>query len=96
MPAGPLMDEEMFDSDLHLQERAWMQALNSGDLGTHDHPGFAFRGVPQVWRRGSPTLGEDNEYVYRTLLGVSDEDIERFRAEKMLSEDYLRTDGTPY
>jgi len=96
VPAGPLMDDEQFVTDPHFEARRWMNPLTSGDVGTHPHPGLAFRGVPQVWRRGSPTLGEDNEYVYKTLLGVSDEDYERYGAENMLSENYLMADGTPY
>ncbi|HVW45322.1 MAG TPA: CoA transferase [Amycolatopsis sp.] len=96
VPAGPLLDEQLFVADPHFAQRGFMQPLTSADVGTHPHPGFAFRGVPQVWRRGSPTLGQDNEYVYKSLLGVSDEAYERYRAENILSEDYLAPDGTPY
>lgn len=96
VPACPLFDDELLTNDPHFSERGWIQPLHSGDVGTHPHPGLAFRGVPQVWRRGSPTLGEDNDYVYKSILGVSDEEFERYRAEKMLAEDYLMADGTPY
>ena len=53
------------------------------------------RGVPQAWRRGSPALGEDNAYVYKGILGVSDEDFERYREERILADDYLGPDGSP-
>lgn len=96
VPAGPLMDDVLFTSDPHLGARQWFRPLSSGDVGTHPHPGFAFSGVPQAWRRGSPTLGEDNEYVYKKILGVSDEDYRRYEQEKMLATDYLKPDGTPY
>jgi crotonobetainyl-CoA:carnitine CoA-transferase CaiB-like acyl-CoA transferase len=96
VPAGPLLDDEMMDCDPHLRERDWFQPLSSGDVGTHRHPGLAFRGVPQVWRRGSPTLGEDNEYVYKTILGVPDEDFESYSRENILATDYLTPDGVPY
>jgi crotonobetainyl-CoA:carnitine CoA-transferase CaiB-like acyl-CoA transferase len=96
VPAGPLLDEELFLTDPHFEQRAWMQPLTSADVGTHQHPGLAFRGVPQAWRRGSPTLGEDNEYVYKTLLGVTDQEYERYEEQNMLSETYLAPDGTPY
>jgi crotonobetainyl-CoA:carnitine CoA-transferase CaiB-like acyl-CoA transferase len=94
--AGPLLGDEAFVRDPQVGERQWLQRLTSADVGTHLHPGFAFRGVPQVWRRGSPVLGEDNEYVYKKLLGVSDADFERYRQTKMLADDYLAPDGTPY
>lgn len=96
VPAGPLLDDELLSADPHIRARGWMQPLHSADVGTHLHPGLAFRGVPQAWRRGSPTLGEDNEYVYKKILGVSDDDYERYRRENLLSENYLQPDGTPY
>jgi hypothetical protein len=40
-------------------------------------------------------LGEDNEYVYKKILGVSDEEYERYREEKFLAEDYLDRLGEP-
>jgi crotonobetainyl-CoA:carnitine CoA-transferase CaiB-like acyl-CoA transferase len=94
--AGPLLGDEAFVDDAQIRARQWLHPLHSADVGTHLHPGFAFRGVPQVWRRGSPVLGEDNEYIYKQLLGVSDADFERYRQMKMLADDYLAPDGTPY
>jgi crotonobetainyl-CoA:carnitine CoA-transferase CaiB-like acyl-CoA transferase len=96
IPAGPLLDDELMAGDPHLNERGWLRPLESGDVGTHLHPGPAFKGVAQAWTRGSPTLGEDNEYVYKKLLGVSDEEYRRLEAERMLATDYLKPDGTPY
>ena len=96
VPAGPLLDDELLNEDPHLKERGWFRPLESGDVGTHLHPGLAFSGVAQAWTRGSPTLGEDNEYVYKKLLRVSDEDFRRLEEEKILATDYLMADGTPY
>jgi benzylsuccinate CoA-transferase BbsF subunit/naphthyl-2-methylsuccinate CoA transferase subunit len=96
VPAGPLLDDQMLQDDPQLVERGWLKPLHSSDVGTHLHPGLAFAGIPQVWRRGSPTLGEDNEYVYKTVLGTSDEDYERYRQDRMLATDYLTPDGAAY
>ncbi len=96
VPAGPLLDDELFVDDPHLRERQWLQPLESLDVGTHLHPGLAFRGVPQVWRRGSPVLGQDDDYVYKEVLGVSDEEFEHYRQEKFRGEDYLDPLGEPY
>ena len=49
-----------------------------------------------MWERGSPTLGEDNEYVFKKLLGVSDEEYAQYEEDNLLATDYLRPDGTPY
>ena len=83
-------------ADPHVRDRGWLRPLTSLDVGTHLHPGHPYRGVPQAWRRGSPVLGEDNEYVYKDLLGVSDADFERYRKEKILAEDYLDSAGEPF
>jgi crotonobetainyl-CoA:carnitine CoA-transferase CaiB-like acyl-CoA transferase len=94
--AGPLLDDDLFAGDPHLAARGWMRPLTSADVGTHRHPGLAYNGVPQAWRRGSPTLGQDNEYVYKEILGCSAEEFERYRRDKILAEDYLDPSGEPY
>ena len=93
--AAPILDDEPFAADPHFIERRWQRPLHSLDVGTHLHPGFPYHGVPQEWRRGSPVLGEDNEYVYKKVLGVSDAEYERYREEKILAEDYLDRLGEP-
>ena len=94
--AGSVLDDAAFTRDPQVVAREWMQPLSSSDMGVHLHPGTPYRGVPQAWRRGSPVLGEDNEYVYKTLLGVKAEDYERYRAEKILADDYLDANGEPW
>jgi crotonobetainyl-CoA:carnitine CoA-transferase CaiB-like acyl-CoA transferase len=93
--AGPLLSDEMFSADPHLRHREWQRPLQSLDVGTHLHPGLPYLGVPQVWRRGSPVLGEDNEFVYKQILGVSDEAFERYRRDSILADDYLDPQGQP-
>ena len=51
--------------------------------------------MPQAWNHGSPSLGQHNDYVYREVLGVSDDDLERYRAARILADDYLDPDGRP-
>ena len=47
-------------------------------MGTYLYPGSAFRlsNTPHVVRRGPVRLGEDNEYVYKQVLGISDAEYE--------------------
>jgi crotonobetainyl-CoA:carnitine CoA-transferase CaiB-like acyl-CoA transferase len=94
--AGPLLDDDMFSNDPHIEARRWLRPLSSLDVGTHPHPSHPYRGVPQLWWRGSPALGQDNDYVYKGLLGVSDEDYARYAAARILAEDYLDPSGEPY
>jgi crotonobetainyl-CoA:carnitine CoA-transferase CaiB-like acyl-CoA transferase len=96
VPAGPLLDDLAFADDPHLNDRQWQRPLLSLDVGTHLHPGQPYRGVPQEWRRGSPVLGEDNAYVYKEVLGVSDEEFARYGDEKFRAEDYLDRLGEPF
>jgi crotonobetainyl-CoA:carnitine CoA-transferase CaiB-like acyl-CoA transferase len=94
--AGPFLSDAMFTEDPHLLDRQWLQPLRSLDVGTHLHPGLPYRGVPQSWRRGSPVLGEDNEFVFKKILGASDEEFERYRRERIVADDYLDPQGDPY
>jgi crotonobetainyl-CoA:carnitine CoA-transferase CaiB-like acyl-CoA transferase len=94
--AGPLLDDEGFTTDPQVVARDWFRPLLSHDVGTHPHPGWPYRGLPMAWDRGSPVLGQDNEYVYKEILGVSDEEFERYRAEKHVATDYLDRDGNPF
>ncbi len=66
----------MFCADPHVRARGWLRPLTTTDVGTHLHAGLPYRGVPLVWRRGSPGLGEDNEYVFTQILGVSNEELD--------------------
>jgi crotonobetainyl-CoA:carnitine CoA-transferase CaiB-like acyl-CoA transferase len=74
IPAGPVLDEADTLGDRHLAARGFFVVLDHPSAGTHPHPGTNFRmdDTPlRVWR-AAPTLGQDNEYVYRRLLGVGE------------------------
>jgi crotonobetainyl-CoA:carnitine CoA-transferase CaiB-like acyl-CoA transferase len=93
--AGPQLDNEMLARDPHVAARGWIRPLTTTETGTHLHIGHPFRGVPLAWRRGSPSLGEDNEYMYRKVLGLTDEEYERLVAAKVIVNDYLDANGDP-
>ena len=44
-------------------------------LRTYDGPSFRLSKTPSVLTKAAPLIGEDNEYVCKTLLGVSDEEF---------------------
>jgi crotonobetainyl-CoA:carnitine CoA-transferase CaiB-like acyl-CoA transferase len=93
---GPLFDEQMLATDPHVAARGWIRPLASRDVGTYPHISFAFQGVPQAWDRGAPVLGEDNDYVFRKLLGLDDDEYQRLVDAKVIVEDYLDADMNPY
>jgi len=95
VPAAPHLDEEAFAADPQIVARGWIQPLDSIDVGTFDHFGRSFRGIPMAWERGAPALGQDNEYVLRDILGLSADAYERLVAEGEIVEDYLDHQGNP-
>jgi crotonobetainyl-CoA:carnitine CoA-transferase CaiB-like acyl-CoA transferase len=95
VPAGPVLDEEMAYADPHMAARQFFQPLSGRETGTHLYAGHFFKGVPQAWTRGGPALGEDNEYVYKEILGFSDEDYRQLEKSHHIAEDYLSPDGQP-
>jgi crotonobetainyl-CoA:carnitine CoA-transferase CaiB-like acyl-CoA transferase len=75
VPAGPVMDEADASSDPQLHARGFFHLLEHRSAGTHFHPGanFQLRATPsQLWR-AAPVVGQDNEYVYRDILGIDDQ-----------------------
>ena len=76
--------------------RQWIRPLTSLDVGTFNHLGHAFRGIPMAWERGAPTLGQDNEYVFKEVLGLDDDEYDRLVAERVATNDYFDRDGNPY
>lgn len=93
VPSSPLMDDELIADDPHVAARGWIRPLRSSDVGEHLHLGPAFGGIPQAWDRGSPTLGEDNEYVYKKLLGLDDAEYQRLEAAGIITNDYVDAEG---
>jgi crotonobetainyl-CoA:carnitine CoA-transferase CaiB-like acyl-CoA transferase len=76
IPAGPVLDEADAASDPHLRQRGFFHVLEHPSAGTHPHPGanFQLTGTPTVLWRAAPVLGQDNAYVYRDVLGVTDDE----------------------
>jgi len=75
--AFPPMVNYMLDADPHLAERGFWVEKEHPEVGTVRHPGIPWRmsETPcEVWR-AAPTLGQDNEYVFGELLGMSGKQI---------------------
>ncbi len=95
VPAGPVLVDDLLEADPNVAERGWIRLLTSTDVGTHPHVGHAFGGIPQVWERGSPALGEDNRYVYQGVLGLDDAAYARLVEQGIAVEDYLDAELNP-
>ncbi len=72
--AGAVLDQRDAAQDPHLAARAMFEEAYQSDVGTHLYPRAPFKMSQSDVRirRGPVTLGQDNEYVYKTLLNLSD------------------------
>ncbi len=88
--AGAVMDQADAYADPHLRERGFFEEAHQQDTGTHLYPGAPYKmsGVPIRIRRGPVRMGEDNEYVYKSLLNVSDDEYRRLEEEGHIGMDY--------
>lgn len=88
--AGAVMDQRDAYNDPHLNERGMFEEATQEDTGTHLYPGAPFKMTepPLTIRRGPVRLGEDNEYVYKTLLEVSDEEYAELERDGHIGMDY--------
>jgi len=75
--AFPPMVNYMLDADPHLAERGFWVEKEHPEVGALRHAGIPWRmsETPcEVWR-AAPTLGQDNEYVFGEVLGMSGKQI---------------------
>lgn len=75
--AGPVMDQRDAFDDPHLRERGIFEEVYHEDVeGSHLYVGAPYRmsDMPIRIRRGPVQLGQDNEYVYKQVLGLSDQE----------------------
>jgi crotonobetainyl-CoA:carnitine CoA-transferase CaiB-like acyl-CoA transferase len=90
LAAGPVMDEADASSDPQLHDRGFFQLLEHRSAGVHFHPGANFHldvTPPIIWR-AAPVTGQDNEYVYREVLGVTDEEFDALVAARHIGDTY--------
>jgi len=82
--AGAVLDDRDAYNDPHLQAREFFQDLTHPDVGTHSYPGLMWKAskTPNRIRTPPVRLGEHNEYVYKEILGISDEEYEQLVQEK--------------
>jgi benzylsuccinate CoA-transferase BbsF subunit len=90
IPAGVVYPEAEVFEDRHLRERGFFLTVTHPEAGTHEYAGpawLASHTPREIWRH-APRLGEDNEYVYRELLGFSDEEYRHFEELGHIGMDY--------
>lgn len=90
IPAGAVMNQADAFADPHIQSRAFFEEAAQQDCGTHLYPGplYKMSATPLSIRRGPVMLGQDNEYVYRQLLGCTAAEYAEYAAAGHIGTDY--------
>jgi benzylsuccinate CoA-transferase BbsF subunit/naphthyl-2-methylsuccinate CoA transferase subunit len=91
VPSGVVMNERDATEDQHLNERGFFRTITHPEAGTHRSAMTPFKSAnhPDVGpRRAAPLLGQDNEYVYKTLLGYSDDEYRDLEEQGHIGMDY--------
>ena len=79
----------------HLRERGTVRRVKDASIGEFDIPGMPtkFSRWPYLENVVSDRLGEHNEEVLRDLLSMTDEEIARLYADKIVVRDPLLDDA---
>ena len=84
---GLVQTPEQVVQSPHLADRGFFVELQHGEVGTLKYPGlgFLFDGAnPMQAMRAAPRLGEHNGEVYRDRLGLSNDELARMRAARVI------------
>jgi crotonobetainyl-CoA:carnitine CoA-transferase CaiB-like acyl-CoA transferase len=92
---GPVLNAKDLLLDPHLKERGFyrLQTMppEAEGVGTRPYVGMPWRlskAEPEL-RMSCPTLGRDNDYIFRELLGLSSNEVEELAREGSTSTDPL-------
>ncbi len=80
--------EDLFN-DPQLKHRRHFRFLEHPVIGRHAYhaPAYILSKTPNHIHKAGPTLGEDNEYVFKNVLGYTDEEISDFLIDGVITTD---------
>jgi crotonobetainyl-CoA:carnitine CoA-transferase CaiB-like acyl-CoA transferase len=86
VPAGPVYTEKDTYNDPQLNAREFFEVIFQKDVGTYRYPGFLWKmsETPMQVRCPPCGLGEHNEYVFREILGLKEEDVSALEKAKII------------
>jgi len=88
VPAGPVEDYRDTYMDPQLNFRGFFQTITGPDIGTYRYPGFPWKFSKTPLRVTHPPcrLGEDNDYVYRKVIGLKDDEIADLEEKRVIGD----------
>ena len=80
--------QDLFE-DPQIKHREHFKILEHQEIGPHSYhsPAYTLSKTPCKLVKAGPTLGEDNEYVFKEILGFTDNDIEALLIEGVITTD---------
>ncbi|MDP6272982.1 MAG: CoA transferase [Dehalococcoidia bacterium] len=84
--AGPSLDVSRVFDEPQLREGGYFSTHRTSDGEMRDLPGvpWRFEGQPGPYITAAPALGQDNEYVYGELLGISEAEMAALEEQQIL------------
>ena len=89
VPAGVVQTNEDLFNDPQLKHREHFRFLEHGVIGqmAFNAPAYRLSKTPNYIWKAAPCLGEDNEFIYKELLGYTDDDIADLIVEGVITTD---------
>jgi benzylsuccinate CoA-transferase BbsF subunit/naphthyl-2-methylsuccinate CoA transferase subunit len=92
--AAALAHQQEMHADEHLSARGYFNPIAHPAAGRHLYPGPLAKlvntaDIPPF--RAAPTLGQHNEYVYKQIIGLSEEEYQSLVNEQLIGNVYLET-----
>jgi crotonobetainyl-CoA:carnitine CoA-transferase CaiB-like acyl-CoA transferase len=88
--AGHVMHEEHAYNDPHLKERNFFVPITAPEVGTHLYPSATYKmsKIPFEVRKPPVRVGEDNDYIYREVLKLSEAEYDELKELGHIGMDY--------
>lgn len=90
IPAGPVLEVHEMENDPFLSNM--YQKMERELVGTHVYPSWPIKYNGERLQHFSPAplLGQDNEYVFKELLGVSEEEYKALEEKKIIGKKMIQ------
>ncbi len=90
VPAAPVLEASRMFDEPHLRARDFFKSQTQPSSGTYEYVGPLWKmpATPIEYYQPPVMFGEHNEYVYRELLKVSDEEFEALKASGHIATEY--------